>query len=99
MNEEIKQMEKATRDIERLISELQVYNYKVIINNYCIGDYHNIHILQYKPIKSAIARFLFGDNVCKLESVYFEQIRLPIDAETVKTVMNDLLNTAKQSNV
>lgn len=96
--EEIKQMEKATQDINRLISDLQVYGYKVTINNYCIGYYHNVYIRQYKPIKNKILQFFFRDDLYTLETVYSDQIRLPVDVEKIKTVMNDLLTKAKQSH-
>ena len=89
---EIKEMDEAIQKIKPLIADLQVYGYKVNIDNYCIGDFHNIAIHKYVLVTSKLLNMLSSDELYKLEPVYHNQIRLPSESEKLIEVLVELYN-------
>jgi hypothetical protein len=72
-----KEMEKLAIRADSIIGQLQVYGIKIIINNDCIGDFHNIEIYRYINKTSF---FLKTDYyILKLEESYI--MRLPSDGK------------------
>lgn len=79
---------KGERTIDTLISKLQVYGYLVRINNYCIGDYHNIYIYKYVRVK-----WLFRE-LYDLKQVFYGRYRLPTEAKYMINALKNELNKA-----
>mgnify|MGYP001314920013 CR=1 FL=1 len=71
--------------INHYISFLQVAGYKVSLNNYAIGDYHNIRITKYVCVK------LLWWNLYKIVDVYDDQIRLPLHLNILIKKFVDIL--------
>jgi len=74
-------------EIDKLISKLQVYNYRIRINNYNIGSIHNIMINQFKHIKGT--QYL-------LKFVASYELDLPKEIGKLLDVLNDLLIEAER---
>lgn len=89
---EIKEMDEAIQKIKQLIADLQVYGYKIHIDNYCIGDFHNINIHKYTIVTGKLLNMLSSDELYKLEPVYHNQIRLPSESEKLIEVLVELYN-------
>ena len=89
---EIKEMDVAIQIIKPLIGDLQVNGYKVHIDNYCIGDFHNINIHKYTIVTGKLLNMLSSDELYKLEPVYHNQIRLPSESEKLIEVLVELYN-------
>lgn len=89
---EIKEMDEAIKKINQLIADLQVYGYKIYIDNYCIGYFHNIAIHKYVLVTSKLLNMLSSDELYKLEPVYHNQIRLPSESEKLIEVLVELYN-------
>lgn len=85
-------MEEVAIKIKQLIADLHVFGYKVHIDNYCIGDFHNISIRKYVVMENRFIRFFFHYDLYKLEFVNHYQFRLPSDGDKVIEILNDLLN-------
>lgn len=89
---EIKEMNEAIQKIKQLIADLHVYGYRVNIDNYCIGDFHNIAIHKYVLVTGKLLNMITSDELYKLEPVYFNQIRLPSESEKLIEVLVQLYN-------
>lgn len=72
----IAELNKLAIDIDYYIAKLQVYNFSIRINNYNLGDYHNIVIYRYKR-----KRLPFIGEYYKLEIFWRDTIRLPSDGD------------------
>ena len=75
--------------INELISKLQIYGYRIIINNHNIGDYHNIYVQRYMPID-----IIFFSDTYELRDVDYYVLRLPEECNLLVEELETLLINA-----
>lgn len=75
--------------IDKLISKLQIYGYRIIINNHNIGDYHNIYVQRYMPID-----IIFFNDTYELRDIDYYVLRLPEECDLLEEELETLLINA-----
>jgi TPP-dependent 2-oxoacid decarboxylase len=73
---ELSDFEKASIEIDSLISQLQVFGYDIRINNHNLGDYHNIMIWKYVPFIK-----LFGHTYYRRKYINGDSFRFPSEKD------------------
>lgn len=82
-------MSKLSSKIDTLIAKLQVYGYKIRINNHNIGDIHNIYIDRYIP-----RNIMFLPNAFQLKRINHYTYRLPSEGKYLLKKLTELLEEA-----
>jgi hypothetical protein len=79
---------------------LQVYNYRIIINNHNIGDYHNIYIYRFIPNKlsKSLSSWFGMESFYKRELIRTLNLRLPSQYNYLLKILKQLLKNAEEDD-